>query len=104
VAFGDPPPCDRCRERSVVRIVTIVFDAPSPPDQFLCRVHAPSNEAPVTDESRAGTDVGSHRPRTRGLHAGRNESTHQKSPLVDDSSPLSRSEDTTFLPSVPGAL
>ena len=50
MAFGDPPPCDQCRERSVVRIVTIVFDGPSPPDQFLCRVHAPLNEAPVAGD------------------------------------------------------
>ena len=41
MAFGDPPRCDHCPEPSIVRIVTIVFDEPSPPDQYLCGVHAP---------------------------------------------------------------
>jgi len=41
MAFGDPPPCDHCHKPSIVRILTIVFDEPSPPDQYLCRVHAP---------------------------------------------------------------
>ena len=90
MAFGDPPPCDHCRERSVVRIVTIVFDAPSPPDQFLCRVHAPHNEAPVTNESGARTGVGGPVPRTRERHPGYNESTHPKRPSMEDSAPLSR--------------
>ena len=89
MAFGDPPPCDRCRERSVVRIVTIVFDAASPPDQFLCRVHAPEDEAPVAGASRAGTGVNPG-PRTREPHPGRNESTHPQRPAIEDCSPLSR--------------
>jgi hypothetical protein len=50
VAFGDPPPCDQCREPSAVRIVTIVFEGLSPPDQYLCRAHAPNVEAPVATE------------------------------------------------------
>jgi hypothetical protein len=64
VAFGDPPPCDQCRERSVVRIVTVVFDGPSPADQFLCRVHAPANVAPVAGESPPEAGVNSPGLRT----------------------------------------
>jgi hypothetical protein len=90
VAFGDPPPCDHCRERSAVRIVTIVFDAPSPPDQFLCRAHAPKTEAPVTGGPRAGTGVGDSVPRTGELHPGHHESTHPKRASMEDSSPLIR--------------
>ena len=89
MAFGDPPPCDQCRERSVVRIVTIVFDAPSPPDQFLCRVHALSHEAPVAGRPR-GTGVNDPGPRTREPHPGRNGSTHPQRPAIEDCSPLSR--------------
>jgi hypothetical protein len=39
----DPPPCDRCGERSILQIVTVSFEGPSPPDRFLCRAHAPSS-------------------------------------------------------------
>jgi hypothetical protein len=84
VAFGDPPPCDQCRERAMVRIVTIVFDGPSPPDQFLCRVHAPTDEASVAGESRAGTGLNGPGPRTREPHPGRNEPTHPKGPSIED--------------------
>jgi hypothetical protein len=90
VAFGDPPQCDHCKERSVVRIVTIVFDAPSPPDQFLCRVHAPKNEEPVAGDSGAGTAVDGSGPRTRELYPERNESTHPKRLSREDRAPLSR--------------
>jgi hypothetical protein len=38
----DPPPCDRCEEQSILQIITVAFEGPSPPDQFLCRAHAPS--------------------------------------------------------------
>ena len=94
MAFGDPPPCDHCGERSVVRIVTIVFDAPSPPDQFLCRVHAPKNEAPVRGESGAGAGAGTGgeipATRTRERHPGCNEASHPKRPSMEGSAPLSR--------------
>ena len=90
MAFGDPPPCDHCGERSVVRIVTIVFDAPSPPDQFLCGAHAPKNEAPETGGPGAGTGVGGSAPRTRELHPGYGDSVHSKRSSMEDSAPLSR--------------
>jgi hypothetical protein len=50
--FGDPPPCDRCREPSIVQIVILAFEGSSPPDQFLCRAHASA----VYVESRNGAD------------------------------------------------
>jgi hypothetical protein len=53
--FGDPPLCDRCREPSIVQIVIVAFEGPSPPDQFLCRAHA----AAVYVESRNGMDIDS---------------------------------------------
>jgi hypothetical protein len=53
--FGDPPPCDRCHEPSIVQIVVLAFEGPSPPDQFLCRTHA----AAVYVESRNGMDIDS---------------------------------------------
>jgi hypothetical protein len=53
MAFGDPPKCDQCGEPSAVRVVIIVFDALSPTDQFLCRAHARTYEAPVASGSGA---------------------------------------------------
>ena len=104
MAFGDPPPCDRCRERSVVRVVTIVFDGPSPRDQFLCRVHAPKNEAPVRGGSGAGTGVNSPGLRTREPDPGRNEPPHPKGPSIEDDPLPCGQEGSTPLRSVPGAL
>ena len=49
--FGDPPPCDRCREPSIVQIVILAFEGSSPPDQFLCRAHASG----VYEEAHNGT-------------------------------------------------
>jgi hypothetical protein len=51
--FGDPPPCDRCGEPSIVQIVIVTFEGASPPDQFLCRAHA----AAIYVESSQGTDT-----------------------------------------------
>jgi hypothetical protein len=53
--FGDPPPCDRCREPAIVQIVILAFDGPSPPDQFLCREHASA----IHVTSHLGTDTDS---------------------------------------------
>jgi hypothetical protein len=49
----DPPPCDRCGEPSILQIVTVSYEGESPPDQFLCRTHAP----PSRPESSRGSDV-----------------------------------------------
>jgi hypothetical protein len=52
VRFGEPPPCDLCKQPSVVQVVTLAFDGPSPPDKFLCRQHASSTTAgPESDDS-----------------------------------------------------
>jgi hypothetical protein len=48
----EPPPCDRCERQSVLQIVTIAFDGPSPVDQFFCRIHAPVEDA--SEETGAG--------------------------------------------------
>jgi len=45
VRFGEPPPCDLCKEPSVFQVVTLAFEGPSPPDRFLCRQHASTTTA-----------------------------------------------------------
>jgi hypothetical protein len=55
--FGRAQPCDHCNEPSVVQIITVVFDGPSPADQFLCRAHAPS--PPVNTPHRTDANVSS---------------------------------------------
>jgi hypothetical protein len=49
----DPPPCDRCGEPSILQIVTVTFEGASPPDQFLCRLHAPALTAGDTPDDVA---------------------------------------------------
>jgi hypothetical protein len=41
VKFGRAVPCDLCPEPAAVQIIIVVFDGPSPADQFLCLLHAP---------------------------------------------------------------
>jgi hypothetical protein len=49
----DPPLCDRCGEPSIVQIVTVSFEGESPPDQFLCRAHAPQSRGEPPDDEGA---------------------------------------------------
>jgi hypothetical protein len=53
----DPPPCDRCGEPSILQIVTVAYEGPSPPDQFLCRVHAPQRGAEAAPEKGPATSI-----------------------------------------------
>jgi hypothetical protein len=51
----DPPPCDRCGEPSILQIVTVAYEGESPPDQFLCRAHAPPHSVGPPAHGDTGT-------------------------------------------------
>jgi hypothetical protein len=53
----DPPRCDRCGEASILQIITVAFEGVSPPDQFLCRAHAPLGMPRPGPDSEADVDV-----------------------------------------------
>jgi hypothetical protein len=52
----DPPPCDRCGEASILQIITVAFEGSSPPDQFLCRAHAPAGNSEPSSDTEEDTD------------------------------------------------
>ena len=55
----DPPRCDHCDKESILQIITVAFEGSSPPDQFLCRAHAPSSRgaAPESSTGRTAADA-----------------------------------------------
>jgi hypothetical protein len=53
----DPPRCDHCDKESILQIITVAFEGSSPPDQFLCRTHAPSSRGTAPEPSTGKTAV-----------------------------------------------
>jgi hypothetical protein len=53
VRFGEPPPCDLCKQPSVMQVVTLAFEGPSPPDKFLCRQHASTTTGEAESDGSA---------------------------------------------------